>query len=71
MVGGEGGISIHRNLMMKRFLCLTLLQLQLAGEGKIADIGTRVRPFRLKNFFADERNKAKLDPFHMCFTISL
>jgi hypothetical protein len=32
---------------------------------------TRVRPFRLKNFFTYKRNKVKLDPFHMCFTISL
>jgi hypothetical protein len=32
---------------------------------------TRVRPFRLKFFIAYKRNKAKLDPFHMCFTISL
>jgi hypothetical protein len=31
----------------------------------------RVCPFRLKIFFAYKRNKAKLDPFHMCFTISL
>ncbi len=28
-------------------------------------------PFRLKNYFAYKRNKANLDPFHMCFTISL
>jgi hypothetical protein len=34
-------------------------------------IVTRVSPFRLKNFFAYKRNKANLDPFHMCFTISL
>jgi hypothetical protein len=33
--------------------------------------GDRVRPFHLKNFFAYKRNKVKLDPFHMCFTISL
>jgi hypothetical protein len=33
--------------------------------------GTRVSPFRLKKFFAYKRNKANLDPFHMCFTISL
>ncbi len=32
---------------------------------------TRVRPFRRKFFFAYKRNKANLDPFHMCFTISL
>jgi hypothetical protein len=31
----------------------------------------RVRPFRLKNFFAYKRNKAKLDPVHMCFACSL
>jgi hypothetical protein len=31
----------------------------------------RVSPFRLKNFFAYKRNKANLDPFHLCFTISL
>ncbi len=34
-------------------------------------IPIRVRPFRLQNFFAYKRNKANLDPFHMCFTISL
>ncbi len=34
-------------------------------------IVNRVRPFRLKFFFAYKRNKAKWDPFHMCFTISL
>ncbi len=34
-------------------------------------VRTRVRPFRLKIFFAYKRNKANLDPFHMCFTISL
>jgi hypothetical protein len=32
---------------------------------------SRVSPFRLKKFFAYKRNKANLDPFHMCFTISL
>jgi hypothetical protein len=31
----------------------------------------RVRPFCLKIFFAYKRNKANLDPFHMCFAISL
>jgi hypothetical protein len=31
----------------------------------------RVSPFRLKFFFAYKRNKANLDPFHLCFTISL
>ncbi len=36
-----------------------------------SSIRHRVRPFRLKNFFAYKRNKANLDPFHMCFTISL
>jgi hypothetical protein len=30
-----------------------------------------VSPFRLKKIFAYKRNKANLDPFHMCFTISL
>ncbi len=30
-----------------------------------------VSPFRLKNFFTYKGNKANLDPFHMCFTISL
>ncbi len=34
-------------------------------------IDGRVSPFRLKNFFAYKRNKANLDPFHLCFTISL
>jgi hypothetical protein len=31
----------------------------------------RVSPYRLKFFFAYKRNKANLDPFHLCFTISL
>ena len=31
----------------------------------------RVSPFRLKKIFACKRNKANLDPFHMCFTFSL
>jgi hypothetical protein len=34
-------------------------------------VPSRVRPFGLKIFFAYKRNKANLDPFHMCFTISL
>jgi hypothetical protein len=34
-------------------------------------VRVRVSPFRLKKFFAYKRNKANLDPFHMCFTISL
>jgi hypothetical protein len=38
---------------------------------KAAVVKGRVRPFRLKIFFAYKRNKADLDPFHMCFTISL
>jgi hypothetical protein len=41
----------------------------LYDEGDMGQ--TRVSPFRLKNFFAYKRNKANLDPFHMCFTISL
>ncbi len=32
---------------------------------------SRVRPFRLKKFFAYKRNEAKLDPFRMCFACSL
>jgi hypothetical protein len=32
---------------------------------------TRVSPFHLIFFFACKRNKANLDPFHLCFTISL
>ncbi len=32
---------------------------------------SRVSPFRLKICFAYKRNKANLDPFHLCFTISL
>jgi hypothetical protein len=31
----------------------------------------RVSPYRFKFFFAYKRNKANLDPFHLCFTISL
>jgi hypothetical protein len=34
-------------------------------------VSCKVRPYRLKIFFAYKRNKANLDQFHMCFTISL
>ncbi len=34
-------------------------------------VSLKVRPYRLKFFFAYKRNKANLDQFHMCFTISL
>ena len=37
----------------------------------LGSIPARVSPFRLKKIFAYKRNKANLDPFHMCFTISL
>ncbi len=40
-------------------------------EGQNRKERTRVSPFRFKKFFAYKRNKANLDPFHMCFTISL
>jgi hypothetical protein len=39
----------------------------LSADGSVS-VKTRVSPFRLKIF---KRNKANLDPFHMCFTISL
>jgi hypothetical protein len=42
-----------------------------ASEMSVLWIRIRVRPFRLNFFFAYKRNKANLDPFHMCFTISL
>ncbi len=45
--------------------------LQLKVHQRCHDSCSRVRPFCLKFFFASKRNKAKLDPFHMCFTISL
>jgi hypothetical protein len=35
------------------------------------ELASKVRPFRLKKFFAYKRNKVKLDSFHLCFTISL
>ncbi len=35
------------------------------------NVESRVSPFRKKIFFAYKRNKANLDPFHLCFTISL
>ncbi len=43
------------------------------GVGNFSpDMGTsRVSPFRLKKIFAYKRNKANLDQFHLCFTISL
>ncbi len=41
------------------------------GSSVFSMTGARVRPFRLKIFFTYKRNKANLDPFHMCFTISL
>jgi hypothetical protein len=37
--------------------------------GSLGD--TRVSPFHLQIVIAYKRNKVKLDPFHMCFTISL
>ena len=43
----------------------------LQAVGKFISLVTRVSPFRLKIFFAYKRNKANLDPFHLCFTISL
>ncbi len=50
-----------------------VLHLDLSAKQRPAPgrVWTRVRPFRLKIFFAYKRNKANLDPFHMCFTISL
>jgi hypothetical protein len=49
---------------------------RLRGEplsllGEHTRLHGRVSPFRLKNLFAYKRNKANLDSFHMCFTISL
>ncbi len=37
----------------------------------LEDLWGRVRPFRVKKFFAHKRNKTKLDLFHMCFACSL
>ncbi len=37
----------------------------------LTNLQERVSPFRLKFVFAYKRNKANLDPFHLCFTISL
>jgi hypothetical protein len=37
----------------------------------LCTVPDRVSPFRFKKFLAYKRNKANLDPFHMCFTISL
>jgi hypothetical protein len=34
-------------------------------------IGTRVRPFRFKKFFASKRKEANRDLFHMSFACSL
>jgi hypothetical protein len=45
--------------------------LAVADVLAVASVPTRVSPFRLKFFFAYKRNEANLDPFHMCFTISL
>jgi hypothetical protein len=39
--------------------------------GMLTGVGLRWARFRLKIYFAYKRNKANLDPFHMCFTISL
>ncbi len=47
------------------WMCLRIL------IGNHQRVCIRVSPFRLKKFFAYKRNKANLDPFHMCFTISL
>jgi hypothetical protein len=48
---------------------LEKLHRQKRRQGKC--ITVRVSPFRIKIFFAYKRNKANLDPFHMCYTISL
>jgi hypothetical protein len=44
---------------------------RLMGSGSGLMCRSRVSPFRFKKIFAYKRNKANLDPFHMCFTISL
>jgi hypothetical protein len=43
----------------------------LEYTGQVVCVNPKVRPYRLKKFFAYKRNKANLDQFHMCFTISL
>jgi hypothetical protein len=37
----------------------------------MVQVQIRVRPFRLKNFFACKRNEAKLDPYRMYLACSL
>ncbi len=49
----------------------TLKEATFTGAPIQGTVGARVSPFRLKKIFACKRNKANLDPFHMCFTISL
>ncbi len=46
-------------------------EIEMRGGGGGGEAGIRVRPFCLKIFFAYLRNKANLDPFHMCFACSL
>ncbi len=41
------------------------------GGPAVDKVPARVSPFRLNFFFAYKRNKANLDPFHLCFTITL
>ncbi len=55
---------------LRGFLGVCTVQAFIFLNG-ITLIQSRVSPFSLKKFFAYKRNKANVDPFHMCFTISL
>jgi hypothetical protein len=61
---------------LKLVLVLTFFKSNVVPRGSLASthelkkVGTRVRRFRKKNFFASKRNKAKRDPFRMRFARS-
>jgi hypothetical protein len=57
---------------MEASLCMdAFITNWVACFGMPTTVTTRVSPYRFKFFFACKRNKANLDPFHLCFTISL
>ena len=63
----DNGLVIHAEKCVWGVQELEYLGHKISAAGVLP----RVSPFRLKNFFAYKRNKANLDPFHLCFTISL
>jgi hypothetical protein len=56
----------HLGMALGRLTCP-----ELGLISKFSLVPSKVRPFRKKKILAYKQNKANLDPFHMCFTISL